>query len=100
MELALDKLNAEDVLHKLVNLGVGQLPYGGGFVNYLVDTVIFPKPEVDLWAEVEGKVEKLLTQRMDQVVSSLAASSATTLFARLRSFGNQLRQIAYVTDRA
>ncbi|HEV7590013.1 MAG TPA: hypothetical protein VGO40_17990 [Longimicrobium sp.] len=100
MELALDKLNAEDVLHKLVNTAVGQMPFGGGFVNYLVDTVIFPTPEVDLWKEVEGKVEKLLAQRMDQVVSSLAASSATTLFARLRSFGNQLRQIAYVTDRA
>jgi hypothetical protein len=100
MEFALDKLNAEDVLHKLINTAVSQAPFGGGFINYLVDTVIFPTPEVDLWAEVEGKVEKLLSQRMDQVVSSLAASSATSLFARLRAFGNQLRQIGYVTDRA
>lgn len=98
MEFALDKLNAEDVLQQLIHLGAGQLPFGGGFVNYLVDTVIFPKPEVDLWKEVEGKVAALLDQRMDQLVSSLAASSATTLFARLRAFGNQLRQIAYVTD--
>jgi len=98
MEFALDKLNAEDVLHKLVNLGVGQLPFGGGFVNYLVDTVIFPTPEVDLWKEVEGKVAAMLQLQMDQLVSSLAASSATALFARLRAFGNQLRQIAYVTD--
>jgi hypothetical protein len=98
MEFALDKLNAEDVLHQLINVGVGQLPFGGGFVNYLVDTVIFPKPEVDLWAEVEGRVEKLLSERIDQFVSSLAANSATVLYARLRAFGAQLRQIGYVTD--
>ena len=98
MELALDKLNAEDVLHKLVNLGVGQLPFGGGFVNYLVDTVIFPSPQVDLWKEVEGKVEKLVADRIDNMVMTAAANSATILFARLRAFGNQLRQIGYVTD--
>ncbi|HKP77196.1 MAG TPA: hypothetical protein VJT67_16810 [Longimicrobiaceae bacterium] len=98
MEFALENLKAEEVLHKLINLGVGQLPFGGGFVNYLVDTVIFPEPKVDLWKEVEGKVEALLKTQMDQVVSSLAASSATVLFARLRSFGDQLRQIGYVTD--
>lgn len=100
MELALDKLNAEDVLHKLVNLGVGQLPFGGGFVNYLVDTVIFPSPQVDLWKEVEGKVEKLVADRIDNMVMTAAANSATILFARLRAFGNQLRQIGYVTDPA
>lgn len=99
MELALDKLNAEDVLHQLINVAAGQIPVGGGFVNYLVDTVIFPKPEVDLWKEVEGKAEALLKLRMDQMVSSLAASSATVLFARLRAFGNQLRQFQYITDR-
>ena len=98
MEFALDKLNAEDVLHKLVNLGVGQLPFGGGFVNYLVDTVIFPSPEVDLWKEVEGKVAKLVADRIDNMVMTAAANSATILFARLRAFGNQLRQIGYVTD--
>jgi hypothetical protein len=98
MELALDKLNAEDVLHKLVNLGVDQLPFGGGFVNYLVDTVIFPSPQVDLWKEVEGKVEKLVADRIDNMVMTAAANSATILFARLRAFGNQLRQIGYVTD--
>ncbi len=99
MEFALDKLNAEDVLHKLVNTAVDQVPFGGGVLNYFVDTVIFPTPEVDLWAQMEGRVEKLLEGRMDQMVSSLAASSATVLFAKLRAFGNQLRQIAYVTDR-
>jgi len=98
MEFALDKLNAEDVLHQLVNLGVGQLPFGGGFVNYLVDTVIFPSPQVDLWKEVEGKVEKLVADRIDNMVMTAAANSATILFARLRAFGNQLRQIGYVTD--
>ncbi|HEX6748500.1 MAG TPA: hypothetical protein VF092_14475 [Longimicrobium sp.] len=99
MELALDRLNAEDVLHKLINMGAGQIPVAGSFVNYLVDTVLFPKPDVDLWKEVEGKAEALLKLRMDQMVSSLAASSATVLFARLRSFGNQLRQFQYITDR-
>ncbi len=99
MEFSLDKLNAEDVLHKLINTALDQAPFGGGFLNYLVDTVIFPTPEVDLWAEVEGRVQALLENKMDQVVSSLAASSATVLFAKLRAFGNQLRQIAYITDR-
>ena len=74
MELALDKLNAEDVLHKLVNLGVGQLPFGGGFVNYLVDTVIFPSPEVDLWKEVEGKVAALVKERIDDMVMAAAGA--------------------------
>jgi hypothetical protein len=100
MELALDKLNAEDVLHKLINVGVGQLPFGGGFVNYLVDTVIFPSPEVDLWKEVEGKVGKLIAERLDNMVMTAAANSATILFARLKAFGGQLRQIGYVTDPA
>lgn len=98
MELALDKLNAEDVLQQLIHLGAGQLPFGGGFVNYLVDTVIFPKPEVDLWKEVEGKVAALVQQRIDDMVMAAAANSATILFARLRAFGNQLRQIGYITD--
>ncbi|HEX8903783.1 MAG TPA: hypothetical protein VF771_02935, partial [Longimicrobiaceae bacterium] len=99
MELALDRLNAEDVLHQLIKTAAGQVPMAGGFVQYLVDTVLFPSPEVDLWKEVEGKAEALLKLRMDQMVSSLAASSATLLFAKLRSFGNQLRQLAYITDR-
>jgi len=99
MELALDKLNAEDVLHQLINMGAGQIPVAGGFVNYLVDTVLFPKPEVDIWAEMEGRVQTLVGSRLDEVVASLGANNAANLFARLRAFGNELRQLAWITAR-
>jgi hypothetical protein len=33
MELALDKLNADDVLHQLIKMGAGQIPVAGGFVQ-------------------------------------------------------------------
>jgi hypothetical protein len=99
MEFAIDKLDSEEVLHKLVNAAMDQVPFGGGVLNYFVDTVIFPSPRVDLWAQMEGKVQALLDGKMDQIVSSLAASSATVLFAKLRSFGDHLRQVGYITDR-
>ncbi|HSU13042.1 hypothetical protein [Longimicrobium sp.] len=99
MELALDKLNAEDVLHQLIGMAAGQIPVAGGFVNYLVDTVLFPKPDVDIWAEMEGRVQGLVGSRLDEMVASLGANNAANLFARLRAFGNELRQFAWITDR-
>lgn len=99
MEFAIDNIKAEEVLHKLVNAAVNQVPFGGGVLNYFVDTVIFPTPEVDLWAQVEAKAQALVTGQLEQLAASLASSSATVLFARLRALGNQLRQVAYVTDR-
>jgi hypothetical protein len=99
MELALDRLNAEDVLHQLINMAAGQIPVAGGFVNYLVDTVIFPNPDVDIWAEMEGRVKALMESRMDDMMATLGANNAASLFARLRAFGNELRQFAWITDR-
>lgn len=99
MQLALDKLNAEDVLHKLINMAADQAPFGGGILNYFVDTVLFPTPQTDLWAEVEGKVNAVVQERLDQLVASLSATSAANLFARLRAFGTQLKLFSYITDR-
>jgi hypothetical protein len=99
MQLALDKLNAEDVLHKLINTAAEQAPVVGSFINYLVDTVLFPSPEVDLWAEMEGRVSALVQTRLDEMVASLGVNAAANLLARLRSFGSQFRQLAYLTDR-
>jgi len=98
MEFNIENIQAEEVLHKLVNAAVGQVPFGGGVLNYFVDVVIFPQPEVNLWAQVESKAQALIDGKMEQLASSLAASSATVLFAKLRSFSNQLRQISYVSD--
>jgi hypothetical protein len=64
-----------------------------------VDTVLFPKPDVDIWAEMEGRVQGMMTARLDEVVTSLGANNAANLFARLRALGNQLRQMQWITER-
>jgi hypothetical protein len=99
MEFALDRLNAEDVLHKLINVAADQLPFGGGVVNYVVDTVFFPTPEVDIWKEVEGRVQQVMQSRLDDVIAAHSANTAANLLARLRAFSNQLREFTWITDR-
>ncbi|HET6765095.1 MAG TPA: hypothetical protein VFH27_15525 [Longimicrobiaceae bacterium] len=99
MEFKLENLKGEEILHKLINTVADQAPFGGGFINYLVDTVLFPKAEVDLWSQMEGKVAGLMESRLDEMMSALGTNAASNLLARLRAFGNQFRQLRYLTDR-
>ncbi|MDB4947507.1 MAG: hypothetical protein JWM27_156 [Gemmatimonadetes bacterium] len=99
MPFALDKLDATEVLHKLINAAADQVPFGGGVLNYVIDTVFFPSPEVDVWKEMEGQATKLVEARMDEMMSALGANAAANLRARLRAFGNGFRQLRYLTDR-
>lgn len=98
MEFALENLEAEKILQKILHTAAEQSPVGSGIIIYFVDTVLFPEPKDNLWKQMEGKVEALITQRLDEVVTSIANNAATSLLIRLRSLGDQLRQFRYLTD--
>jgi hypothetical protein len=99
MKFAIENLEAEKILQQIIHAAADKAPVGGGLITYVVDTVFFPEPEDNLWRQMEGKVAALVEERLDQVVASLAANSATNLLVRLRSLGTQLRQFRYLTDR-
>lgn len=98
MQFAIENLEAEKILQQILHAAADQSPVGSGLINYFVDTVLFPEPSDNLWNQMEGKVEALITQRLDQVVTSIANNSATSLLIRLRTLGGQLRQFRYLTD--
>jgi hypothetical protein len=99
MQFSLENLEAEQVLKQIIHAAAEQSPVGRGLIIYLVDTVLFSEPKDNLWKQMEGKVSALVDSRLDQVVSSIAANSATNLLIRLRSLGTQLQQFRYLTDR-
>jgi hypothetical protein len=98
MQFALENLDSEQILKQIVKAAADQSPVGSGLINYFVDTVLFPEPRDNLWKQMEGKVEALVTARLDEVVTSIANNSATNLLLRLRSLGDQLKQFRYLTD--
>ncbi|HEX5870812.1 MAG TPA: hypothetical protein VFY65_10370 [Longimicrobium sp.] len=98
MQFALENLEAEKILQKILHTAAEQAPVGSGIIIYFVDTVLFPEPKDNLWKQMEGKVEALVQERLDQVVTSIANNAATSLLIRLRSLGDQLRQFRYLTD--
>jgi hypothetical protein len=99
MQFTLENLEAEKILQKLIHTAAEQSPVGSGLIIYLVDTVLFPEPKDHLWSQMEGKVQAMVDGRLDQLVTSLAANSATNLLTRLKSLGSQLQQFRYLTDR-
>jgi hypothetical protein len=99
MQFTLENLEAEKILQKIIHAAAEKSPVGSGLIIYLVDTVLFPEPKDHLWSQMEGKVQAMMDARLDQVVTSLAANSATNLLARLKSLGSQLQQFRYLTDR-
>jgi hypothetical protein len=98
MKFALENLEAEKILQQIIHAAAQKAPVGGGLIVYVVDTVFFPEPEDNLWKQVEGKVASLIDQRLDELVTSLASNAATSLLARLKTLGGQLRDFRYLTD--
>src|SRR5262245_44141188 len=98
MPFNLENLEAEKILQQIIHAAAQQSPVGKGLIIYLIDTVLFPEPKDNLWRQMEGKVSALVESRLDQVVTSIAANSATNLLTRLRSLGTQLQQFRYLTD--
>lgn len=98
MQFAIENLEAEKILQKILHTAAEQAPVGSGIIIYFVDTVLFPEPKDNLWKQMEGKVEALVKERLDEVVTSIANNAATSLLIRLRSLGGQLRQFRYLTD--
>jgi hypothetical protein len=99
MQFALENLEAEKILQQIIHVAAEQSPVGSGLITYLVDTVLFPEPKDHLWSQMEGRVQAMVDSRLDQVVTSIAANTATSLLARLKSLGSQLQQFRYLSDR-
>ena len=89
-------ISTETVVRKLVGVATSEAPpVVGSIINFILDELIFPKKEVDIWAQVEGRVTALVRQ---EISDALAKDAFSRVLARLSGLGNAFRQYALVVD--
>ncbi|GAB6041380.1 hypothetical protein [Endothiovibrio diazotrophicus] len=104
MNIDFDNFNAETFLQEVIHMATKQIPGGGDkVVNYVIDSIFFPKSDVDkteaLWKKLEKKVAAMVsTQVEDEVQRVVGEMAAGNLLNRLRNFGNLFRQLAYISN--
>ena len=90
------EISTETVVRKLIGAATSEAPpVVGSIINFLLDELIFPKKEVDIWAQVEGRVTALVRQ---EISDALAKDAFARVQARLSGLGNAFRQYALVVD--
>lgn len=90
------EISTELVVRKLVGVATSEAPsFVGSIVNFILDELIFPKQERDIWAEVQGRVTDLVRR---EIKDALAKDAFARVQARLTGLGNAFRQFALVVD--
>ncbi|MET0622203.1 MAG: hypothetical protein ABW250_04395, partial [Pyrinomonadaceae bacterium] len=89
-------ISTETVVRKLIGAATSEAPpVVGSIINFILDELIFPKKEVDIWAQVEGRVTELVRR---EISDALAKDAFARVGARLSGLGNAFRQYALVVD--
>lgn len=90
------EITTETVVRKLIGAVTSEAPpVVGSIINFLLDELIFPKTEVDIWAQVEKRVTELVRK---EIQDALAKDAFARVQARLTGLGNAFRQYALVVD--
>lgn len=104
MKVEFENFSSEELLQQVIHLATDQAPYGSGKVlNYVIDTIFFPKPEIDeseaLWKKLEKNVSKMVEKKVDDAVQQMLGDIiAGSMIRKLSAFGNLFRQLRYISN--
>lgn len=83
-------MNLDDFIETIVTSAVGETPYVGGVLSAIIG-FIWPTSGPDLWAQIEGNVQNLVTQ-------DIAENNLNALQQQLQGIKNDINQYLGITD--